>query len=336
MEKNMTFTDIRSDWSKEEISEIYHTPLLELINKAGNLHRQFHKPSEIQVCSLISIKTGGCPEDCKYCPQSARYQTSVEAQPLMQHDEVLQMAQRAIANGATRICLGAAWREVRDNKQFDQILEIIKSLTNLGVEVCVTLGMLKDHQAQKLAEAGLYAYNHNLDTSKEYYSTIITTRTYEDRLNTLAAVEKANISVCCGGIIGMGEKLEDRLGLIHTLATRSPHPESVPINRLVRVKGTPLMDRDETSIWEMIRMVAVARITMPKAMVRLSAGRLEMSFEQQALCFLAGANSIHAGEVLLTTPNPKFDTDNQMFELFGLTKRPAFEERKRPTMTCGV
>jgi biotin synthase len=321
--------DIRSNWTQAEINELHNTPLLELIYKGGTIHRRYHKPFEVQVCSLISIKTGGCPEDCKYCPQSARYQTNVDAQPLMEYDEVIAIAKRAIAQGVTRICLGAAWREVRDNKQFDKVLEIIKSLTGMGVEVCVTLGMLQDHQAQKLADAGLYAYNHNLDTSREYYSTIITTRTYDDRLKTLEAVEKANISVCCGGIIGMGEKIEDRLALIHTLATRNPHPESVPINRLVRVKGTPLMDRPETSIWEMIRMVALARITMPKAMVRLSAGRLEMSLEQQALCFLAGANSIHAGEVLLTTPNPKFDADLQMFELFGLTKRPAFESCKR-------
>lgn len=325
--------DIRSDWTAEEISEIYHTPLLELVHRAGTIHKKYHKPSEIQVCSLISIKTGGCPEDCKYCPQSSHYQTNVDAQPLMKQEDVVAMAKRAIANGATRICLGAAWREVRDNKHFDDILEIIKTLTNMGVEVCVTLGMLKEHQAKKLADAGLYAYNHNLDTSREYYSTIITTRTYDDRLNTLKAAENANLSVCCGGIIGMGESIQDRLELIRTLANRTPQPESVPINRLVRVKGTPLMNREETSIWEMLRMVALARITMPKAMVRLSAGRLEMSFEQQALCFLAGANSIHAGEVLLTTPNPKFDTDHEMFELFGLKKRPAFEDRK-PAQAC--
>jgi biotin synthase len=320
--------DIRSNWTKEEIETIYHMPLLDLIHQAGRVHRRYHQGSEVQVCSLISIKTGGCSEDCKYCPQSSRYQTNVTAQPLMQHDEVLQKAKYAIDKGATRICLGAAWREVRDSKQFEQVIDIVKSITAMGVEVCCTLGMLQEHQAKKLAEAGLYAYNHNLDTSKEYYSTIITSRTYEDRLKTLDVVEKANISVCCGGIIGMGEKIEDRLGLIHTLATRDPHPESVPINRLVRVKGTPLMDEPSVPIWDMIRMVSLARITMPKAMVRLSAGRLEMSFEQQALCFLAGVNSIHAGEVLLTTPNPKFDTDHEMFELFGLTKRPAFEARK--------
>jgi len=325
--------DIRSDWSAEEIQKVYHTPLLDLIQQAGKVHQRHHKPSEIQVCSIISIKTGGCPEDCKYCPQSSRYQTHVEAQPLMEHDEVIEKAKYAITQGATRVCLAAAWRGVRDSKQFDQVLEIVKSLTNLGVEVCCTLGMLKEHQAKKLADAGLYAYNHNLDTSKDYYSTIITTRTYEDRLNTLDVVEQANISVCCGGILGMGEKLEDRLALIRTLATRDPHPESVPINRLVRVKGTPLEDQPPVSTWDMIRMVSLARITMPKAMVRLSAGRLEMSIEQQALCFLAGANSIHAGEILLTTPNPKFDADHEMFELLGLTKRPAFEARK-PAGCC--
>jgi biotin synthase len=320
--------DIRSNWLHEEINEIYRTPLLELIHQAGNVHRYHHKPSEIQVCCLISIKTGGCPEDCKYCAQSSRYKTFVEATPLMQKEEVLKIARNAVAHGATRICLGAAWREVRDSKQFDQVLETVREVTDLGVEVCCTLGMLKEHQAQKLAEAGLYAYNHNLDTSREYYSSVTTTRKYDDRLRTLDVVEQANISICCGGILGMGEKIEDRLSLIHTLATRDPHPESVPINILVPIQGTPFLEQPPVSIWEMVRMIAIARITMPKAMVRLSAGRLSLSYEQQALCFLAGANSIHSGEKLLTTPIPGFDADSDMFELFGLTRRPAFVDRQ--------
>lgn len=324
----MLIEEIKSHWTVEEIREIYHMPLLELIHRAGTVHRHHNKPSEVQMCSLISIKTGGCSEDCKYCPQSSKYQTNVKPQPLMQKEEILQMAKRAIAHGATRVCMGAAWREVKDGKAFDQILDIIKAVTDLGVEVCVTLGMLQAHHAKQLADAGLYAYNHNLDTSKDYYKTIITTRTYEDRLNTLKKAEEANLSVCCGGIIGMGESLEDRLDLILTLANRNPHPESVPINRLVPVKGTPLADQPATSIWEMIRMVAIARITMPKTMVRLSAGRLEMTLEQQALCFLAGANSIHGGEILLTTPTHGFHADDEMFQLFGLTKRPPFENKK--------
>jgi biotin synthase len=242
----------------------------------------------------------------------------------MQEQEVIELAQKAIANGATRVCLGAAWRSVRDSAQFDLVLKVIRQITDMGVEVCCTLGMLTEPQAQKLKDAGLYAYNHNLDTSPEFYSSITTTRRYEDRLKTLDAVEKAGISVCCGGIIGMGESIEDRIGLIYMLARRNPHPESVPINLLIPVQGTPLQERQSVPIWDMVRMIATARITMPKAMVRLSAGRLERSLEEQALCFLAGANSIFSGEKLLTRPNPDFDEDEKMLKLFGLTQRPAF------------
>ncbi len=314
----------RCDWTKEEIKNIYQTPLLELIYQAASIHRKYHAADQIQVCSLISIKTGGCPEDCKYCPQAARYQTNVEATALMREEEILSSAKKAIANGATRVCLGAAWRSVRDSAQFDRILEVVKEITEMGVEVCCTLGMLNESQAERLKAAGLHAYNHNLDTSKEFYSSIITSRRYEDRLNTLDAVEKAGVHVCSGGIIGMGESVEDRIGLLYMLASRNPHPESVPINLLVPVPGTPLEEKKPVPIWDLIRMIATARMIMPKAMIRLSAGRLGRSLEEQALCFLAGANSIFSGEKLLTRPNPDFDEDREMMHLFGLKIRPAF------------
>lgn len=315
---------IRYDWTLDELEQLYAMPLLELVTKSNHIHSQHHEPGEVQLCTLISIKTGGCPEDCKYCAQSSRYQTSVSAQPMMQYEEVLSDAKKAAERGATRVCLGAAWREVRDSKQFEEVLQMVKGITDLGLEVCCTLGMLKEHQAQRLKEAGLYAYNHNLDSSENFYKTIITTRTYQDRLNTLDIAEKANLSVCCGGILGMGEDPVDRLQLLHTLCTRNPHPESVPINRLSQIPGTPLEDQPKVSIWDMIRMIAVARIVMPEAMVRLSAGRIEMSYEQQALCFLAGANSVFAGEKLLTVANNPIDTDEEMFHILGLKKRPAF------------
>ena len=315
---------IRYNWTIEELKELYAMPLLELIAKANLLHNQLHEAAEVQVCSLISIKTGGCPEDCKYCAQSSRYQTSVSSQPMMQYDAVLNEAKKAAQRGATRVCLGAAWREVRDSKQFEEVLQMVKGITDLGVEVCCTLGMLKEHQAKRLKEAGLYAYNHNLDSSEKFYKTIITTRTYQERLNTLDIIEKANLSVCCGGILGMGEDSIDRLELLLSLCRRNPHPESVPINRLSQIPGTPLEDQLKISIWEMIRAIAVARIVLPESMVRLSAGRIEMSYEQQALCFLAGANSIFAGEKLLTIANTPFDKDEEMFQLLDLKKRPAF------------
>ncbi len=315
---------IRHDWTIDELNELYAMPLLELIAKSGFVHRQFHEPSQIQVCSLISIKTGGCPEDCKYCAQSSRYQTSISAQPMMRYEDVLHEAKKAIASGATRVCLGAAWREVRDSPQFDEVLRMIAGINALGVEVCCTLGMLKEHQAKRLKEAGLYAYNHNLDSSETFYQTIITTRTYQDRLHTLDLVENAQISVCCGGILGLGEDPSDRLKLLLTLSRRNPHPESVPINRLSRVPGTPLENQPSVSVWDMMRVIAIARIVMPKSMVRLSCGRIEMSYEQQALCFLAGANSIFAGEKLLTVGNTPIDKDREMFQLLGLKHQPAF------------
>lgn len=316
--------DVRHDWTIEELEELQGAPLLELISQANRVHGQYHTPSEVQVCSLISIKTGGCPEDCKYCAQSSRYQTAVSAEPMMPYDDVLQAAKKAVARGATRVCLGAAWREVRDSKQFEEVVSMVKGITDLGVEVCCTLGMLKEHQAKRLKAAGLYAYNHNLDSSENFYKTIITTRSYQDRLNTLDIAEEANLSVCCGGILGMGETPTDRLELLLVLARRNPHPESVPINRLSQIPGTPLEDQPKLSIWEMVRMIAIARIVLPEAMIRLSAGRIEMLHVEQALCFLAGANSIFAGEKLLTVANTSLDSDEEMFQLLGLKKRPAF------------
>lgn len=316
--------ETRQNWTLEALREIYDLPFLELISKSNRIHEQNHKASEIQVCSLISIKTGGCSEDCKYCAQSSRYQTAVSAKAMMSVAEVVRDAKKAIDRGASRVCLGAAWREIRDSKQFEDILLMIKEITGMGAEVCCTLGMLKEHQAARLKEAGLYAYNHNLDSSEEFYKTIITTRTYQDRLTTLDIAEKASLSVCCGGILGMGESIDDRLGLLLTLSRRNPHPESVPINRLSQIPGTPLENQATVPVWEMVRMIATARIVMPKAMIRLSAGRLEMSFEEHTLCFLAGANSIFAGEKLLTVANTPIDRDEEMFQLLNLKKRPAF------------
>jgi biotin synthase len=321
--------DIRNNWTLEEIHNIYNTPLLELVFRAAQLHRKYNDTAEVQVCTLLSIKTGGCSEDCAYCPQAARYNTGVDVQALMKKDEVLAYAQKAKEAGSTRFCMGAAWREVRDNRDFDRVLDMVKGVNEMGMEVCCTLGMLTEDQAKKLADAGLYAYNHNLDTSKEHYGEIITTRTYEDRLETLENVRKAGVTVCCGGIIGLGETHEDRIGMLHTLATMPEHPESVPINSLVAIPGTPLEHNTKVDVWDMVRMIATARILMPKTMVRLSAGRTEMSVSDQALCFMAGANSIFAGDKLLTTPNPSFDEDNQMFQLLGLKPRKAFKEESK-------
>lgn len=307
--------------------------MLELIYRAATVHRQYHATGEVQVCTLLSVKTGGCPEDCAYCPQAARYHTPVEARKLLDRETVVDAARKAKEAGSTRFCMGAAWREVRDNRDFDNVLEMVKKVNELGLEVCCTLGMLTESQAQRLKDAGLYAYNHNLDTSEDFYGEIITTRKYDDRLRTLNNVRKAGISVCCGGIIGMGETDEDRIRLLHTLATMPAHPESVPVNALVAVAGTPLENRPRVSVWEMVRMIATARILMPRAMVRLSAGRNQMPPQEQALCFLAGANSIFSGEKLLTTPNPDFEDDRKMFELLGLKARVSFKEQQEPVGT---
>ncbi|QMU27494.1 biotin synthase BioB [Adhaeribacter radiodurans] len=321
---------IRTDWEIEEIRGIYNKPLLELIVEAANVHRQHQTGSEVQVCTLLSVKTGGCPEDCAYCPQAARYQTGVKAHGLLKDEEVLEAATRAKNAGSTRFCMGAAWREVRDNRDFDRVLGMVTQVNDMGLEVCCTLGMVNEYQAERLKQAGLYAYNHNLDTSGDHYSNIITTRKYEDRLNTIDHVRKAGISVCSGGIIGLGETTEDRIEMLHVLATMPEHPESVPVNALVPVAGTPLENQPRVSVWDMIRMIATARITMPKAMVRLSAGRNTMSVTEQALCFLAGVNSIFSGEKLLTTPNPDFNEDLAMFELLGLEPRKAFKNALEP------
>jgi biotin synthase len=317
---------IRNDWTIEEVQDLYNTPLMELIYRAATVHRQFNDTGEVQVCTLLSIKTGGCSEDCAYCPQAARYNTDVNVQALMKKDDVLKYAQKAKDAGSTRFCMGAAWREVRDNRDFDRVLDMVKGVNELGMEVCCTLGMLTEDQAKKLADAGLYAYNHNLDTSSEYYGEIISTRTYDDRLETLDNVRKAGVSVCCGGIVGLGETHADRIKMLHTLATMAEHPESVPVNALVPVKGTPLEHNAKVNVWDMVRMIASARILMPKAMVRLSAGRTSMSIADQTLCFMAGANSIFAGDKLLTTPNPTFDEDMAMFDLLGLKPREAFKD----------
>jgi len=307
-----------STHSLSEIEAIFDEPLLDLVHRAAQVHRDHHDPRDVQRCSLLSIKTGGCPEDCSYCPQSARYETEVDAQALLSRTEVRNAAERAAAAGASRFCMGAAWREVRDGPQFEEVLGMIGDVRELGMEACVTLGMFTSEQAERLKEAGLTAYNHNLDTSEEFYDKIITTRTYDDRLRTLGHVQDAGISVCCGGILGMGESTQDRASMLHTLASLDPQPESVPINALVRLEGTPLADQPELDPLDLVRMVAIARILMPRSRVRLAAGRLQLDDSTQALCFLAGANSIFFGEELLTTPNPQIDEDLALLERLGL------------------
>jgi biotin synthase len=314
----------------QQIREIYNKPLFELINEAAAIHRATHKTGEIQVCTLLSVKTGGCPEDCAYCPQAARYQTKVEVHKLMDKDEVLAKAKEAKANGSARFCMGAAWREVRDNRDFDRVLDMVHAVNELDMEVCCTLGMLTETQAEKLKAAGLYAYNHNIDTSEDYYDQIITTRTYEDRIKTISNVRKAGISVCSGGIIGLGETDEARISMIYTLANLPEHPESVPVNALVAVKGTPMEGMKRVSVWEMLRMIATVRIVMPTTIIRLSAGRMDMPMSEQALCFFAGANSIFAGDKLLTTPNPSYAGDMEMFNILGLQPRESFKKEKEP------
>jgi biotin synthase len=319
---------LKHNWTKEEISEIYHKPLLDLIFEAASIHRGNKDYGEVQISSLLSIKTGGCKEDCSYCPQAARYHTDVEVQALMKLETVVDAAKTAKAGGASRLCMGAAWREVRDNSDFDRVIDMVKAVNKLDMEVCCTLGMLTENQAQRLADAGLYAYNHNLDTSEEDYKRIISTRTYDDRLKTIENVRKAKLTVCSGGIIGLGETVNDRISMIRTLANMPKHPESVPINALVPVKGTPMENQPKVPIWDMIRMIATTRIVMPKTVVRLSAGRTEMTTVEQAFCFMAGANSIFAGDKLLTTPNPSIVDDMEMFSILGLKPREAFKKQK--------
>jgi biotin synthase len=301
---------LRHNWTRDEIRQIYNLPLPELVFQAQSAHRDFHPSDEVQLCRLLSIKTGGCPEDCAYCPQSAHY--------LLDPRKVLDAATRAKKEGATRFCMGAAWRQAPQGREFESILEMVRGVSALDLEVCCTLGMLTESQARQLKQAGLTAYNHNLDTSPEFYGRIVTTRVYGERLQTISHVRKAGITVCCGGILGMGESEEDRMGLLEQLANLDPHPESVPINMLVRAEGTPLADAAEVDSFAMVRMIAAARILMPSAKVRLAAGRRQMSPEAVALCFLAGANSIFTGEKLLTTPNPAADDDHRLLETLGM------------------
>ena len=321
----ITAARARHDWTLEEIEAIYTTAFLELIFQAQLVHREHHRPDEVQGCMLLSIKTGGCPEDCAYCPQSAHYHTGLAREELLGVDETLAAARSARENGATRFCMGAAWRDVPQDARFERVLEMVRGVRALGMEACCTLGMLNGEQAEALAEAGLTAYNHNLDTSPEFYGEIIHTRTYRERLDTLGRVRRAGITVCSGGIIGMGEDRAARCGLLQQLSSLDPHPESVPVNMLVRVEGTPLADQPPADPFELVRTIATARILMPLAKVRLSAGRLSLSEEAQALCFLAGANSVFLGDKLLTTPNPGQDSDTRLFERLGmrLTQGPA-------------
>jgi biotin synthase len=308
---------VRHDWTRDEVRALFELPFPELIFRAQRIHRQHFEPTEVQISTLISIKTGGCPEDCAYCPQSVHYQTSVKAEKLMRVDAVVTEARAAQSAGASRFCMGAAWREPKD-RDLDTVCEMVAGVKALGLETCATLGMLTRQQARRLKAAGLDYYNHNLDTSPEYYGAIITTRTYQDRLDTLGHVRDAGIRLCCGGIVGMGENAEDRVGMITTLANLPAHPESVPINLLVKVEGTPLASADALDPIDFVRTIAVARITMPKSVVRLSAGREDMREETQALCFLAGANSIFYGPKLLTTPNPERDRDRRLMDKLGL------------------
>ncbi|WP_294819916.1 biotin synthase BioB [uncultured Flavobacterium sp.] len=320
----------RHNWTKDEIIALYNKPMMDLLFEAASVHRQNHDPNVVQVSTLLSIKTGGCPEDCGYCPQAARYHTDIQGNDLMSVQQVKAQALRAKASGSSRVCMGAAWRNVKDGPEFDSVLEMVRTINKLDMEVCCTLGMLTENQAARLAEAGLYAYNHNLDTSEEYYKEVISTRGFEDRLQTIENVRKTNVTVCSGGIIGMGESVADRAGMLVALASLNPQPESVPINALVAVEGTPMEDEKPVEIWEMIRMVATTRIVMPETQVRLSAGRTQMSREGQAMCFFAGANSIFAGDKLLTTPNPDVNEDMKMFEMLGLVPQKPFTKVSQP------
>lgn len=318
--------DIRFDWTVEDVTVLLNLPILDLIYQAQTLHRRYNPANQVQLATLLSVKTGGCGEDCGYCSQSAHHPTAVKAQPILGVDQVLSKAREAKSLGATRFCMGWAWREIREGKPFQDMLEMVRAVKDLDLEVCVTAGMLTPDQAQQLAEAGLTAYNHNLDTSPEYYPQIISTRTYEERLRTLEHVRDAGLQICCGGIIGLGESVLDRAHLLQILATMNPHPESVPINALVPIEGTPLDAQPQVDAIELVRMCAVARILMPRSKVRLSAGRTSLSREAQLLCFTAGANSIFYGDKLLTTDNPDQNQDRQFLEEMGLNPLPAFAE----------
>ena len=322
--RNQIFSEIRFDWGRKEILEILSMPLMDLMWEAQTIHRKFNK-YDVQLASLYSVKTGGCQEDCAYCSQSIYSSSAINNHPQFEVEEVLSRAQIAKKEGAERFCMGWAWREIRDGKSFNSMLEMVKGVRKLGMEACVTAGMLTDKQASKLAEAGLTAYNHNLDTSPEYYQNIITTRTYQDRLDTIKRVRNAGINVCCGGIIGLGESSGDRASLLEVLSNMNPHPESVPINSLVAIEGTGLEENKEVDSIEMIRMIATARIIMPKSKIRLSAGREKLSKEAQILCFQCGANSIFYGDELLTTSNPSFQSDRKLLKEVGILFNKTFE-----------
>lgn len=322
---------IRNNYSRDEVAAVYHLPMMELLYQAATVHRAHHDPREVQMSTLLSIKTGGCPEDCAYCPQAARYNTGVKGEGLMKEEDILAAAAQAKAGGSSRFCMGAAWREVKDNVHFDRVVNVVEKVNDMGLEVCCTLGMLNASQAQRLKEAGLHSYNHNIDTSREYYERIISTRTFDDRMNTIDHVRKAGLRVCSGGIVGMGETEEDRIGFLLILSTMEKHPDSVPINALVAVEGTPLEEQERIPFWDMLRTIAAARILMPASMVRLSAGRLTLSEAEQALCFFAGANSIFTGEKLLTTPNPSQSDDLALLAMLGMKPRPAFKDAEPVT-----
>ncbi|UTW61078.1 biotin synthase BioB [bacterium SCSIO 12741] len=320
--------EIKRNWSKEDIYKLYDTPLMDLVFQAAGVHRQMNDPNEIQVSTLLSIKTGNCSEDCGYCPQSARYSTGIENNDLMSVRVVEALAKKAQKEGSSRLCMGAAWRNVRDGEEFDQVVEMVEKVNELGMEVCCTLGMITENQAKRLANAGLYAYNHNIDSSEEYYKKVISTRGYEDRLNTIENVRKTGVTVCSGGIIGMGETKKDRCDMLYTLSLLNPQPESVPINALVAVEGTPLEEQQPVVWHELVRMVATARMILPNSVIRLSAGRTEMSQEAQTLCFMAGASSIFAGEKLLTTPNPERSDDQVLFDILDIRPKAPVKKQK--------
>ena len=309
---------IRHDWTVDEVHALLELPFMDLCHQAQTMHRSHHPANKVQLCTLSNIKSGGCPEDCAYCPQSARYATGLAAERLLPIDTVLEQARCAKANGASRFCMGAAWRKVRDNKDFERTLEMVSAVSDLGLEVCATLGMVTDAQARRLEEAGLTAYNHNIDTSPEHYERVISTRLFEDRMQTLEAVRNAGLSVCSGGIVGMGETLRDRASMLATLANLPEHPESIPINSLVAVEGTPLEDQEPVDSFDFLRTIAVARLVMPKARIRLAAGRRSLSREGQALAFMCGANSIFYGDKLLTTDNPDVTADRELFRTLGI------------------
>ncbi len=315
-------------YTLEEVSALYARPLLDLVYEAASIHRTNHDANEMQICTLLSIKTGGCTEDCGYCSQSVHNDAELEKEILLKTDDVLKQARKAKESGSTRFCMGAAWPKVLDGRAFDRVCDMVKGVSDMGMEACCTLGMLTEEQAIKLKEAGLTAYNHNLDTSEEFYDKVVTTRKFDERLDTLKNIARAGISACCGGILGLGESEEDRISLLHTLSNLDPQPESVPINMLVPVKGTPMENNEMLDIFEWIRAIAVARILMPKSMVRLSAGRLTISKEAQALAFMAGANAIFTGEKLLTTPNPEKDADYALLDSLGIKPRKPFKDKE--------